>query len=70
MRSASKWTTWTGAAGATVIAVFWLARRAFGTQARSAVGAHSSLVPIDEARLEAQRTRQAFVHSSESHHKG
>jgi hypothetical protein len=32
------------------------------------VGAHAWLVPIPQARTEAEWTRQALIHSSESKH--
>ena len=63
--SSSAWLALAGAAIAGAICGAWAKSR---RRPAGAVGAHAWLVPLRQARAEAQWTRQALVHASESKH--
>ncbi len=58
---------WLALAGAGVLGGFWVVRK-LSKRTPGAVGAHAWVVPMRQAHAEAQWTRQALVHASESKH--
>jgi hypothetical protein len=70
MTGVSRFLIFSAAAGATVLVMLAAIRKERSNARRDKVGEHAWLVPMSQARREADWTGRAFVHSSESHHKG
>lgn len=70
MSGTARFLLFSALAGTSALAAFVAKRKQHPGRRLLKVGEHAWLVPAIQAKREADWTRRAFTHASESHHKG